>query len=506
MEPVGWLEPLLDAPRMRENDRWAIEDRGVPSLDLMERAGTGLARAVTGVAEDGPIVVVCGKGNNGGDGLVAARVLRELGRDVTVVSTDAPEEFKGDAAANLERLPGAPPQQLDGPLPAAAVIVDAVLGTGFSGEPHGSALAAIEAMNARAAPVVAADVPSGVDASTGVVVGAAARAVLTATFHGAKPGLWIEPGKSHSGEVRVIEIGIPEGSPVRADVGLIRETVLQLIPRRKPGWTKFKSGFVIVAGGSPGLTGAPSLASEGAMRTGAGYVTACVPASLSAIFATRLLEVLTRALPDQDGSHTLEGANEVLELSQSRGGSLVIGPGLGRTEGAVAFARELAANATVPIVVDADGLNAHADNFESLTKRSAPAVLTPHSGELGRLLGVDWHEIDRERLRYARQAAAATRAVVVLKGDDSLIASPDGFVAVNPGASAGLATAGTGDVLSGVIGALLARELDPFAAACAGVHLHGLAGRGAAREHGVDGVIASDVIAALPAALVGGGA
>ena len=215
LEP--WLEPLLDAEQMRAADRWAIEERCVPSLDLMERAGAGLARAVANTATSGDVTVVCGKGNNGGDGLVAARVLREQGRDVTVLLTCDPGELRGDARVNLERLPGAPPARLaDEPLPdGAAVVVDAVLGTGFSGEAHGAALTAIRRIGESDALVVAADVPSGVDASTGEVAGPAVRAAVTATFHAGKPGLWINPGKAHAGAVRTIEIGIPAGAPAQ---------------------------------------------------------------------------------------------------------------------------------------------------------------------------------------------------------------------------------------------------------------------------------------------------
>jgi NAD(P)H-hydrate epimerase len=498
-----WLEPLPDAEQMRAADRWAIEERGVASLELMERAGTGLASTVAGVAPEGPVAVVCGKGNNGGDGLVAARLLRGSGRDVDVLVTAPLDEFQGDALANLQHLPGEPPRALDASgLPAdAAVVVDAVLGTGFAGEPRGAALAGIEAIEAAAAPVVAADVPSGVDASTGVVRGKAVHAAATATFHAAKPGLWIAPGKYHAGEVRVIPIGIPQDAPIEPTVGLIRHAVLDCIPRRQPGWTKFKSGHVLVAGGSKGLTGAPCLVAEAAMRAGAGYVTACIPGSLSLVFETRLLEVMTHALPDDDGSLSAAGAEQVLEQARRRGGALVIGPGVGRRDGAAEFARSLAAGAPVPVVLDADGLNAHAGELARLAHRGAPTVLTPHAGELGRLMGVESAAIERERLRHVREAAQLAQSVVVLKGDDTLVAAPDGTVAVNWGASAALATAGTGDVLAGVIGAVLARGLDPFTAACAGVHLHGLAGRRAAERHGLDGVVASDVIAALPLAL-----
>jgi hydroxyethylthiazole kinase-like uncharacterized protein yjeF len=342
-------------------------------------------------------------------------------------------------------------------------------------------------------------VPSGVDASTGEISGVAVHAVATATFAAAKPGLWINPGKARAGAIRVVDIGIPPGAPVAPpDVGLIHDvSVLALVPRRRPGWTKFDSGHVLVAGGARGLSGAPCLASEAAQRAGAGYVTACVPASLETIFEVRLLEVMTRGLPDHEGAHTEAGVEQVLELAK-RGGALVAGPGVGRTDGAVAFIRRLVRDADVPVLLDADGLNAHAGELAALASRSAPTVLTPHEGELGRLLGIDSDAVKAQRLHHVREAARAADAVVVLKGDDSLVAEPGGMVAVSPGASAALATAGTGDVLSGVIAAILARGVDPFAAACAGVRLHARAGVHAAGERGVDGVIARDVIEALP--------
>ena len=505
-----FLLPLLDAERVRAADRWAIEDRGVPSLELMERAGAGLARVAAEVVPgDGPIAAVCGKGNNGGDGYVAARVLRELGREVRVLGLSAPEELRGDARANAERLPGDPVEPFSAArLEGVAGAIDAILGTGFSGAPRGSAAEAIQALNGCGAAVVAADMPSGVDASTGVVEGAAVRAAATARFAAAKPGLWINPGRAHSGVVHVIDIGIPEGAPIDPPgVGLIDDrAVLSLIPSREPGWTKFTSGHVLVAGGSRGLTGAPCLAGEAAQRAGAGYVTACVPASLNAIFEMRLLEVMTIPLPDDDGAHVAAGAERVLDESRRRGGVLVVGPGIGRSEGAAAFARRLVAATEVPVVLDADGLNAHAGRLGDLAGRSAPIVLTPHAGELGRLLEVDSRAIEAERLRHVREAAASAHAIVVLKGDDTLVAEPDGVVGVSPGASAGLATAGTGDVLSGVLAAVLARDVEPFAAACAAVRLHALAGVEAAAVHGVDAVIASDVIEALSRARRAAGA
>jgi ADP-dependent NAD(P)H-hydrate dehydratase / NAD(P)H-hydrate epimerase len=256
-----------------------------------------------------------------------------------------------------------------------------------------------------------------------------------------------------------------------------------------------------VAGGSRGLTGAPRMTAEASMRTGAGYVTACVPASQQAVLASGgTPEMMTRAMPDEDGAFTLDAAAGVLEAS-ARGGALALGPGLGRLPGASAFARSVAKQAEVAIVLDADGLNAHAGRIGDLAARAAPTVLTPHAGELGRLLELDSSEIDRERLRHVRAAAAQAVSVVVLKGDDTLIAEPGGWVAVSPGGSPALATAGTGDVLTGVIAALLSQGLEAFTAAAAGVWLHAEAGREAARRLGVaESVIASDVIAAVPAA------
>ncbi len=497
---AAFLEPLPDAAQMAAIDAWATDVGGVGSLELMERAGARLARLADELAPEGLIVVVCGKGNNGGDGLVAARILRGEERSVEVRCPADPSSLSTDARTNLERLPGEPPRRELGPVAAdAALVIDAVLGTGAAGAPRGDAAAAIAAINAAGAPVLAADVPSGVDASTGEVAGVAVRARATGAFHAAKPGLWIAPGKEHAGEVRVLDIGIPAGAPLEASIGLIHPAVLDLIPRRTARSTKFDSGFVVVVGGSTGLTGAPCLAAAAAMRAGAGYVTACVPASLSLVFETRLLEVMTRGLPDADGSLALDGVEAVLELGR-RGGALVLGPGLG--PGGADFARALARRAELPVVLDADGLNAHAGRLEELAERTAATVLTPHEGECARLLGVDRAAVAAARLGHARRAAARAGAIVVLKGDDTIVVAPDGAVAVSPGASPALATAGTGDVLSGVLGAMLAKGLEPFVAACAAVTLHALAGRRAAETQGAEGVIASDVIAALPRSLV----
>jgi NAD(P)H-hydrate epimerase len=487
---------------MRATDRWAIEERGIPSLDLMERAGAGLALLADRTVPRGPVAVVCGKGNNGGDGFVAGRLLYELGRTVRVLRLAEQREYRGDAAENIRRLEGAHEPFTVGALDGAALVVDAILGTGFDGDPRGLAKDAIEAIAVLDVPVVSADIASGVDASTGEAARVSVVATATAAFAAAKPGHWIAPGKQQTGKLEVVNIGIPPGAPIAADIGLLTARVHALVPGREAAGTKFSSGHVVVAGGSRGLTGAPCLASEAAMRAGAGYVTALVPASLELIFETRLLEVMTRGLPDAGGALTQDAVDEALG-AVARAGALVLGPGAGRSAGALRFVRELAARAPVALLLDADGLNAHAGALERLAERAAPTVLTPHAGELGRLLERSSDEIGRRRLASAREAARRANAVVVLKGDDTIVAAPDGTAAVNGLGAPALATAGTGDVLSGVIGALLAKGLDPFAAACAGVRRHAAAGRVAAAAHGADGVIASDVIAALPRAVDG---
>jgi hydroxyethylthiazole kinase-like uncharacterized protein yjeF len=493
-----WLDPVYEAAEMRAVDAWAIEEQGVPSLDLMERAGVGLARVAAERAATGPVRIVIGKGNNGGDGLVAARLLRGDGHEVDVLSVAPLDELRGDALANLERLPGATPAPFAPErLEAAGVIVDALLGTGFEGVAREPVASAIAAINGVGAPVVACDVPSGVNASTGAVEGEAVRALATATFHGSKVGLHIEPGRAHAGDVEVVEIGVPRGAPAPAAAGLITERVLSLYPRRRRTGSKFDSGVVLVVGGSAGLTGAPTMAARAASRAGAGYVQVAVPESAQAAIDMRLLEQMSRGLPEHEGGHSPAGVVLAEEMAE-RAGAVVLGPGLGRDDGAAEFARAVAAGVATPLLIDADGLNAHAGRLELLRSRSAPTVLTPHEGELARLLELDAEDIKTQRLARAREAAELSGAVVLLKGDDTIVAAPGGPVAVNRGATPALATAGTGDVLSGLVGALLAKGLPAFEAAALGALAHALAGKAAAERHGADHVVAGDVIDALP--------
>jgi hydroxyethylthiazole kinase-like uncharacterized protein yjeF len=506
-----WVDPLYTADEMRALDAWAIEDQGVPSLELMERAGAEVARVVIALAPPGPVRAVCGKGNNGGDGLVVVRLLRGIGIDAEALLLADPHDLSPDARANHDRLieARAPWRTIDaGELPSAlegsGAVVDALLGTGFEGAPRAPVDAAIAAINDSHSQVVAVDMPSGVNASTGEVAGACVRADVTVTFHGAKVGLWVHPGKEHAGRVEAVDIGIPVawgGAPAPNTAGLIGGRAPARLAARGPRSTKFSSGAVLVVGGSTGLTGAVCLSALGAMRAGAGWVRVGVPASLNPIFEVKLTEVMSVPLDDENGSLTL-GAMDAVTAATERADAVVLGPGMGRETDSFALAQSLAEQVEKPLLVDADGLNAVAESgLEGLAGRDRPTILTPHAGELGRLLGRPSAEVEAHRLAAAREAAQRSGAIVVLKGDDTLVVEPAGLTGVSMGGSPGLATAGTGDVLSGIAAAFLAKGLDPFEAACAAVRVHAEAGRGAAEALGAGSMIAGDVVDALPAAM-----
>ena len=500
MEP--WLTPCLNADEMRAVDAWAIEKQGVPSLDLMETAGRAVAEAAERVAGSGRVVVVCGKGNNGGDGLVAARALKKMGHNTEAVLLWPADDLSGDAKKNLERFQAArhvEAAELPGALKGASVIVDAIFGTGFAGEPRDPAAAAIDAINDAEAPVVATDIASGVNASSGEVEGAAVEAKATVTFHAPKLGHWIAPGKVHTGELEVAPIGIPDGAPGGAEAGLIDPGVLSLLPPRGAGSTKFSSGQVVVVGGSRGLTGAVCLSARAAIRTGAGYATVAVPAELEQIFEVKLTEVMSVGCASREGHWRRAATEQVLEATEPAR-AVVLGPGMGRDDGTKDVARDLTKRIAAPLVLDADGLNAHQGRLKRLAEREAPLIVTPHEGELGRILDVDSERVKQKRLDSAREAAQGGM-VVLLKGDDTIVTDGE-RLAVNRGGSPALATAGTGDVLSGMTAAMVARGLDPFTAACAAVLAHSRAGRTAAERIGApESVIAGDVVEAIPAGL-----
>src|SRR4051794_709973 len=461
------LEPLYTADEMR-----AAEARypGFPDTapELMERAGAQVARAALELFSGAKRwTVVCGGGSNGGDGRIAAHHLQEAGREVRIVDAGAGETDLGDPE----------------------VVVDALFGTGFSGEPRAGAAALIDRINDSSAHVVAVDLPSGVDASTGEIAGTAVKADATGTFHGRKVGLVVAPGRFHAGAILVADIGLTHADTEHRLVG--RE-LLRAVPRRREGDNKYTAGHVLVVGGSRGLTGAPSLAALSAMRSDAGYVTVAAPESVLPVLEQRLLEAVKRPLPDDDGVVAEGAADAVLELAK-KAGSIAIGPGLGRGAGPKELVRRVLAEVDLPVVVDADAL------FElEPGDWPAPRVLTPHEGELGRLLGRESKEIAAHRVASVREAAQKFGCVVLLKGPDTLVAAPGLGLLVTSLGLPSLATAGTGDVLTGIVAAFLAKGMEPQAAAAAAAAAQQLASVEATQRAGL---IASDLLDALPRVL-----
>ena len=448
--------PLYTAAEMR-----AAEERypGYPATipELMERAGSAVAReAMLAYPAATRFACVCGGGSNGGDGRVAARVLREAGHVADEVE-DGLDDYD--------------------------VVIDALFGTGFHGAPRPDAAAVVERINGSPAAVVAVDLPSGVDASTGEIAGAVVDADLTVTFHAAKIGLVVAPGRFHAGRVVVADIGL-EGD----ETEIVRATpaLLDVVPRRGSGDTKYSAGAVVVVGGQPGMTGAAALTALAALRADAGYVTLAVPAESLATAETIALEPVKVGWTQDDAVETIVTAAE-------RATALAIGPGLGRGEGRRELVRAVLERVELPAVVDADAL------FElEPVSRSAPIVLTPHAGELARLLGRDSDWVGAHRLEAARAGAERFGAIVLLKGADTLVASPDGSVIVSDFGPSALATAGTGDVLTGVVAAFLSKGLAAATAAAAAAVAHGRAA--ASAEHAA-GLVAGDLLGLLPAVL-----
>jgi ADP-dependent NAD(P)H-hydrate dehydratase / NAD(P)H-hydrate epimerase len=476
----------------------AVEDAYAgPTLELMERAGAAAAEAALRRYPDArSFAVWCGTGANGGDGFVVARKLHESGRDVVIRLLGPEDRIKGDSAENLGRARGLGIRLSDEWSPAD-VVVDALFGTGFSGTPRPDAARYIEEMNALDAPVLAVDLPSGVDASTGEVAGAAVEAERTVTFHGPKVGHVVAPGRFYAGEVEVADIGLAaSGTRARR----VSRAILELVPRRTSRDNKYSAGSVLVVGGSTGLTGAPSLTSEAALRAGAGIVTACVPASLNLVFEQRFVEVMTRPCPDDDGRLSPLGAETILEAA-GRTRAVALGPGMGRTEGTKELVRVLLERLEVPVVLDADGLWALTGQLGWVFARDVPTVLTPHAGELARLLGRESAWVNAHRLRAVQTGADDTGATVLLKGADTLVSSPGRGVLVVDLGNPGLATAGTGDVLTGIVAAFLAKGMESATAAAAAAAAGGVAASLAAETHGTAGMIARDVIEALSPAL-----
>jgi ADP-dependent NAD(P)H-hydrate dehydratase / NAD(P)H-hydrate epimerase len=468
--------PVLTPAEMADADAATIA-AGTPVDVLVDRAGGAVARAarrLLGGVYGRRVVVVCGKGNNGADGVVAAHRLNAWG-----VRADVIRLADGIDSPGLARA-----------LARADLAIDAMFGTGLRGPLTGPAATVAEALEAEGVPVLAVDIPSGVEGLTGAVSGPAVRAVVTVCMAALKPGVLFEPGASHAGDLEVAGIGVDPGRPL---LGVTEEAdVAAWLPPRPMEAHKWSVGGVFVVAGSEGMTGAANLVSRAALRAEAGIVVCGLPGEAAARASGG--EVITRFLPATPaGALDEAAAKEVLD-GLDRFGALVAGPGLGRSQPAVAAVRRLVADAPVPLVLDADGLNALAGQAESLRHRPAPTLLTPHAGEYERLAG---EGVGEDRVAAARRLAERTGAVVLLKGTRTVVAAPDGRTAVNVTGGPWLATAGTGDVLSGILGALLARGVAPFEAAATGAYLHGRAGDVA----GHAGLVAGDLIEALPAVL-----
>ncbi len=498
--PVPGCTPLYDAAALRLADRRATERHRLPSIVLMERASLAAAGAVlTRFPDAGAALVVCGAGNNGGDGYAVARHLADAGWDVELAAPRGQPPKTPDAMtmAAVARSLGLRARTFTPALlERERVVVDGVLGLGVRGAPHGPVGAAVEALERCDRPVVALDVPSGVDADSGMVSGAAVRAALTVTFHGDKPGLRIEPGRARAGEVVVADIGIP-GPGTSTPSAWLAGHGAGRVPAKRGDGDKYAAGAVLVVAGSPGLTGAGMLCATATLRAGAGLTVAAVPASLQPLYASRLVEIMSAPIPDTEG-HFTDASVDAVVAEARRVSAIALGPGLGRSEATTAFVLAVLEAIDLPTVVDADGLWHLSGRPSWLAGRGAPTVITPHSGEAARLLGVARGQVDAGRLHAARRLADASRAVTVLKGPGTIVADHDGTVVVDGVGTSALASAGTGDVLTGVIAALLAKGMGGVQAAVTGVAAHARAGVLADRG---DGTIAGDVIERLPEAI-----
>ena len=498
---------LYTADEMSRADGGA-QDLGIPGVVLMERAAVGMADEI--LAQYPPhkisrVLVVCGGGNNGGDGFVIARELHRAGVAVSVVATK--DDYSGDPATNLEALRNlgveiSGPDRLDDLLDGAALVVDALLGTGFSGEVREKEAGLIRALNRAGVATVAVDVPSGVNGSTGEVGGEAVRADVTVCAHAAKVGCVISPGREHSGRVAVVDIGIPPEADVQPSLSWTdREALGGLVPRIEEPAHKYSAGAVMVVAGSRAMTGAAVMSVRGAERAGCGITFLATSAGAAPAVDVALTETIVHGVEeDESGGMSPEAAEEILE-SAGRASALVVGPGIGSGEGGHRLVEAILAGTDVPVLLDADAVTALSGS-DALGKREAPTVITPHAGELGRLLGSGAKEVSARRLHSARQAAEQNGCCVLLKGSDTLVVE-GGRVAVNSTGSVALATAGTGDVLSGVIGALLSRGMEPFDAARAGAWVHGRAAELWLEGTGwpAESMVATDLLDHLPRAM-----
>jgi NAD(P)H-hydrate epimerase len=505
---------VLNTEQMREADRRAIEDLGIPSIVLMENAGRQAVAAMESAFDDlatSHVGVLCGRGNNGGDGFVVARTLLQRGVDVAVFVVGPVAEVRGDARTNLEilgrigltvvEITSAQDWELHfTEVSECDVIVDAILGTGFRGRLTGLLETIVVDVNGLGVPVVALDVPTGLSADTHTVDGSAIEATMTVTMAAPKIPLVFPPADTHAGDLVIADIGIPY--PVIEQIEgpylelLTREQMREIVPVRPADSHKGDFGRVLIVAGSIGRTGAAHLSAQGALRSGAGLVTVATPKSSQPIVAAMAPEYMSEPL-DETAAGTVDfpALERVLSLAAD---VIAVGPGLGQSPSTAAFVHGLLERAGVPLVLDADALNSFASEPERLMGRDGlDVVITPHPGEMARLLNVAIEAVQHDRLRYAREFASTHRVHVVLKGHRTIIATPDGRAFVNLTGNAGMATGGTGDVLTGMIAAWLAQLLDAEAACKLAVYLHGSAGDLAEADEGEVALTAGDLAGRL---------
>jgi len=508
---------VVTAEEMRRIDTLAIEKISIPGVVLMENAGRGVVSVMEeelGELNGLSVAIVAGKGSNGGDGFVIARFLTNKGCTVDVYLLGRKSEVKGDAKANLDlaleagidviEVRGAASlgKLLEG-LGRADVAVDAVFGTGFKGAARGIARKAIELINHFQGLVFAVDVPSGLDSTSGQVEGLCVVADVTATMCLPKRGLLLYPGRIYAGDVYVVDIGVPasviEGERVPLEL-LDDEFVRTVLPLRAPFAHKGGFGHLLVVAGSPGMTGAAALASMAALRSGCGLVTLAAPRSLNDIMETKLTEVMTFPVPEGDSQTFGPKSVEPIVTFLKDADALALGPGLSMCSDTEEFLLGLLPQVRCPTVIDADGLNILSRDRSLLRKVSAPLVLTPHPGEASRLTGGRASEIDIDRVEYTARLSKKLRSTVVLKGAPTVVAGADGSLGLNSTGNSGMATGGAGDVLTGMIGGLLAQGVEGFAAAAASVYLHGLAGDLGADEKTEYCLVAGDIMEYIPRA------
>jgi hydroxyethylthiazole kinase-like uncharacterized protein yjeF len=509
---------VATAELMRKLDQRAISEFGIPGMVLMENAARGIVNTLFRSFPDlltSRIGVLAGRGNNGGDGLAVARYLANRGISCRVFLFAAQEEIKGDAGANLgilKRMGVAVQEVLNleewegqkALVGSVDLLLDGIFGTGLKGPVEGFFREIIESVNSLKKPVVAIDIPSGLDADNGQVLGACIQARITVTFGLAKRGLLVHPGAQAAGRVVIVDISLParavEGEKIQDNL-LEGADFSPYLPPRKPDAHKGQFGHLFALAGSPGKTGAAALVSQAALRVGTGLVTLGVPESLNSILEEKVTEVMTEPLPEtRERTLSLSAQQRIFELC-SRKTALAVGPGLSLNSETIRLVQQLIRKSPLPMVIDADGLSALAGKLEILRKTQKELILTPHPGEMARLARKSTEEIQRDRLEVARGFAKEYGVILVLKGSRTLVASPGGEVFINPTGNPGMASGGMGDVLTGMIGGFLAQGLPALEAAKLGVYLHGLAGDYAAFLKGERGIAATDLAELAPRAL-----